>query len=139
MLRVPRRLPIPSRATATWKSLWVSTPRMIAWASVGMHRLTFPSPHSADEHRSLCVHQSRGEADTTAMSLPFAGKRASIKSRPSRSGGGEGSGPADGSPARHSYRPVKIWVRPAGGQSPPIFSQWFVDVGEEARLRLGRA
>lgn len=36
------------------------------------------------------------------MSLPFAGKRASIKSRPSRSGSGEGSGLADGSLARHS-------------------------------------
>jgi hypothetical protein len=40
-LRVPRRLPRSSRATATWKSLWVSTPRVIPAASVGMHRMFF--------------------------------------------------------------------------------------------------
>ena len=30
-----------ARATATWKSLWVSTPRVIPAASVGMHRMFF--------------------------------------------------------------------------------------------------
>jgi hypothetical protein len=59
----------------------------------------------------------------TAMGLLYRKAQASIKSRPSRSGGGDAPGPADESPARHSCRPVKIWVRPAGGQSPPIFSQ----------------
>src|SRR5215216_5788118 len=121
MLRVPWRLPSPSSATATWASLWVSTPRVIVAASVGMHRVTFSSPRSPDEHRAFMF--TRAEMRRTPLRWVFYRKaQASIKSRPSRSGGGA-SDLIDGSPARHSCRTVKIWVRPAGGQSPPIFSQ----------------
>src|SRR5215208_4718964 len=111
---MPRRLPIPSRATATWTSLWVSTPRVIAWASAGVHRLTSSSSRSADEHRSPKL--TRAEPRRTALRWAFlAGKRASIKSRPSRSGGG-GSDSVDESLARHLLGLCKSGSDQAGGR-----------------------
>src|SRR5215218_6956892 len=139
MLRVPWRLPSPSSATATWASLWVSTPRVIVAASVGMHRVTFSSPRSPDEHRAFMF--TRAEMRRTPLRWVFYRKaQASIKSRPSRSGGGA-SDLIDESPARHSCRPVKIGLAEAHLHGFGVARQgpWitWVNRGKRARTRAG--
>src|SRR3712207_3461056 len=89
---------------------------------VGIDRGMFCSPQLAADVARYAL--TRAEARRTPLRWAFCRKaQASIKSRPSRSGGGDAPGPADESPVRHSCGPVKIWVRPAGGQAPPTFSQ----------------
>jgi hypothetical protein len=65
---------------------------------------------------ALCVHRSRGDADTTAMSLLYGKAQASIKLYPSRFGGGE-------SPVRptnhlHGTFPACVNLSQSGRRSP---------------------
>ena len=88
MLRVPRRLPRPSRATATWMSLWVSTPRVIPCGICRDASHVFPPLGRRVNLARYAL--TRAEARRTPLRWAFYRKaQASIKSRPSRSGGGD--------------------------------------------------